>query len=297
MTISIPVMHCFNNNYAIAAGVAFHSMLENANPNHEYQIYVLHSDISADNQRKLEKTVSKFSNASLNFIDMKDHLSDLFEKTVTKGHYSKEMYYKFLAPSILAEHEKAMIADVDVVYLNDISTNFLDFDIAENYYLAGHSPFCVKGSWLEQLIYAAYKDNFCDEDIRKLCIAGGSYYIFNLKLMRQDNCESKFLEYAASNSHRLAQPEQDTIALVCYPRVKCLPSNSLVCTYLYDLYKTDHDFDNDLSYSSDEIKFALNNPIQLHYATNNKPWKNRDVLKSEIWFEYLAKTPFADDVR
>ena len=32
-------MHCFDNNYVIPAGVAFYSLLENANPNYFYKIY------------------------------------------------------------------------------------------------------------------------------------------------------------------------------------------------------------------------------------------------------------------
>jgi lipopolysaccharide biosynthesis glycosyltransferase len=228
---------------------------------------------------------------------MEHRLSDLFESTVAKGHYSKEMYYKFLAPSILAEHEKAVIADVDVVYLNDVSKNFLDFDIGEDCYLAGATGFCPKGSWLEQWRYDKYQ-GFSEEHLKKPGGGvGAGYYIFNLRLMREDNCESKFLECAASNCRRLVQPERDVILLVCHPRIKRLPSNSVVCNYVYDLYKADHDCDNDFYHSSSEIMFALNNPIQLHYVGGDKPWHNRDVLKSEIWFEYLIKTPFANDLR
>lgn len=296
MKITIPIMHCFDNNYAIGAGVAFYSMLEHADSAYEYAIYVLHSDISNDNQKKLQETVSKFGNARLTFVYMNNALCDLFESTGNKAYWTKETFYKFFAPSVLAEHDKAMIADVDVVYLGDISKNFLSFDLAENYYLAAHRSFCVKGSGLEQWFYSRYRGKFSDEEIKKL-VVGGGYLIFNLRLMREHNCQYNFLQYAFSNAHRLVQVEQDVIALVCQPKIKYLPGNSVVYPYCYDMYKSDHDYVNDQYYSEDEIRFALNNPIQIHYtAMSIKPWKNRNALKGDIWWKYLTKTPFVKDV-
>jgi lipopolysaccharide biosynthesis glycosyltransferase len=60
----------------------------------------------------------------------------------------------------------------------------------------------------------------------------------------------------------------------------------------YDYYKTEEDFANDSVYSESELKDAMSHPIQLHYATSVKPWKNPDCTKSEEWFKILAQTPF-----
>lgn len=286
-------MHCIDNNYVIPAGVAFYSMLTNANRSYDYKLYVLHSDITNENQIKLKETLSEFNNASLEFINMNNKFDDLFEKTKTKGHYSKEMYYKFLAPSIFMEYEKIMVADVDVVYLDDISKNFIDFESGDDFYLAAHMAFSLRGSWLEKF-HDGYIKKFSKDEIAKL-ITGAGYYIFNLRKMRKDNCEEKFINYAKQNLHRLLQPEQDVINLICYPKIKPLPANSMVCTYVFDLYKTSTDFDNDLRYSAEEVKSAINNPVQLHYATNIKPWNSPACTKSEIWFEFLLKTPFWND--
>ena len=49
---------------------------------------------------------------------------------------------------------------------------------------------------------------------------------------------------------------------------------------------------HDGAYSYKEIKHAMKNPIQLHYASTEKPWKYVDCVKSEIWFEYIVKTEF-----
>lgn len=53
--MDIPVLHFFNNKYVIPAAVSFYSMLENADKNYNYILYVGHSDITKENQEKLKR--------------------------------------------------------------------------------------------------------------------------------------------------------------------------------------------------------------------------------------------------
>ena len=290
----IPIMHCFDNNYVVPASVAFVSMLENANKQFFYKLYVLHSDISEQNQKKLKSIVEQFENATLEFINMQNKFQDLFDATFTKGHYSKEIYYKFLAPSLFPQYEKMIISDVDVVYNGDISKEYLNFEQNSDSYFAGVRGSKLKGSWLETFFEKCYS-NFSDEERNKL-LTGAGYWIFNLKKMRDDGCEQKFLNFAKKNIKRLKQPEQDVVNSVCFPNITLLPLNSMVCTYMYDLYKEEADFSKDLIYTKDEIRKAIQEPIQVHYASCVKPWNTPTCTKSEIWFSYLLKTPFFLDV-
>ena len=290
----IPIMHSFDNNYVVPASVAFVSMLENANKQFFYKLYVLHSDISEQNQKKLKSIVEQFENATLEFINMQNKFQDLFDATFTKGHYSKEIYYKFLAPSLFPQYEKMIISDVDVVYNGDISKEYLNFEQNRDSYFAGVRSSKLKGSWLETFFEKCYS-NFSDEERNKL-LTGAGYWIFNLKKMRDDGCEQKFLNFAKKNIKRLKQPEQDVVNSVCFPNITLLPLNSMVCTYMYDLYKEEADFSKDLIYTKDEIRKAIQEPIQVHYASFVKPWSTPTCTKSEIWFSYLLKTPFFLDV-
>ena len=269
-------------------------MLANANPEFQYRIYVLHSDITNDNQSKLAQTVGKFENAHIQFINMEHKFEDLFIKTKEKGHFSKEIYYKFLMPSIFHQYEKIMLADVDVVYLGDISRDFVNFNCADGYYLAGANSPILKNSWIENYNQRTYEKDFNANEIQKL-IVGAGYFVYNLALMRTDGIEEKLIEFTEKNLSRLKQPEQDVINLICHPKIKVLPLNSMVCTYSYELFKTNVDLNNALDHSYEEVKFALGNPIQLHFASGLKPWNNPEGIKSEIWFENLSKTVFLSD--
>lgn len=81
--------------------------------------------------------VSDFKNAKLIFIDMQNKFQDLFTETNFKGHFTKEIYYKFIVPSLLPEFEKVIVTDVDVVFTGDISKDYMEFNVDEDYYFAG----------------------------------------------------------------------------------------------------------------------------------------------------------------
>ncbi len=69
----------------------------------------------------------------------------------------------------------------------------------------------------------------------------------------------------------------------------------MVCAYLYEIYTAPELYSTDLNYSADQIDYALKKPVQLHYATGIKPWNTPASAKSQIWFQFLFKTPFATD--
>lgn len=284
----IPVVHMFNNNYVIAAAVAFYSMLKNADKNFFYSLYVLHYDITVENQDRLKKQVENFENAELNFINVKDNFKDLFEKTKNQSHFSCEIYLKYLVPVLLEQYDKAIVSDVDVIYLGDISKSFVDFKTDENNYLAA-----CKTIGKKQTTKSIYYKFFTEAERSKLKFAGG-YYIQNLKKMREDDIPNKLIEFTKNNYQRLIQPEQDVINIVCADKIKTLPVNSLVCTYAYEMFK--EDYNGDSNFSSKEVQFALKNPIQLHYAGKEKPWKVFDVPMSKQFFYYLSQTDFFYDV-
>lgn len=288
----IPIMHCFDDNYVIPASVSFLSMLENANPRYFYKLYVLHTDISEKNQNTLNSIVSKFNNADLQFIDMNNKFDDEFDVMKTKAHYSKEILYKLLAPTIFPQYEQIIITDVDVVFCGDIAEIYDEGQFDE--YIAGIAYHNV----LENFMRNTYEAQFSSEEIRKLLIGAGLLCV-NLKKMREDGMEAKCVAYLEQNLHRLKQPEQDVLNLVCYPKIKLLPERFMVCTYLYDMIENNEFFGNEITLGKQDkvwIKEALSKVIQLHYAGAQKPWNTPTCTKSDIWFSYLLKTPFFYEV-
>lgn len=291
MKVEIPVMFCFDNNYVIPAAVAFYSMLENSNKEFNYKLYVLHSDITLDHQGKLNETIKKFSDfSSLEFIDMSNRFDDLWQQIKTKGHFSKEVMYKVLVASIFPQYDKIIVSDVDVVFLNDISKSYTDFEVKEDYYLAGVQAVGKIMHYMDN-----YSPVFSDEEIKKLSAFCGGYIVFNLKKLREDKMEEKFIECFKKDGYRINQMEQDVLNLCCYPKTKKLHLKYVACSYIWDYYREDSDFDNDQNYSRKELEESMKNTVQLHYATSIKPWKNPDCTKADEWFKYIVKTPLLND--
>ena len=284
----IPLMFCFDNNYVIPAAVAFYSLLEHANREYYYKLYILHTDISLRNQEKLKENVKEFSDFSeLIFVDMENKFKDLWVTISTKGHFSKEVMYKILVANIFPIYDKIIVSDVDVVFLNDISESFFEIDASEDYYLAGTKIIGKMKWYMDQ-----YLQWFSKEEVEKLSGFCGGYIVFNLKKLREDHMEEKFIRCFETEGHRINQMEQDVLNLCCYPKTKKLPLKYVACSYMWDEYKTEKDKETDIYYTKEEIEDAMNNTVQLHYATSTKPWKNVNCTKSEVWFKYLIKTNF-----
>lgn len=291
---TIPVLTCFDDNYVIPAAVAFHTLAATADPAHRYRVYVAHSDISAAHQERLVAMLASApARVELVFIDMKHRLTDLFARTGGKGHYSKEMFYKLLAPSLFPQHDKMLVTDVDVLFQGDVSRDYLAFDAAGTDYLAGSPSLVRRDSWVDR-VSELYAETFSPEERARL-VVGAGYYVVNLARMRADGLEEVMVRFATDNVHRLVQPEQDVLNLVCHPHIRRLPADSMVCSYAYDCYRDAADWAEDRHYTAEEVGHALAHPVQLHFAGAAKPWTHPSVTHSEVWYEALARTGFLRD--
>lgn len=286
--IEIPIMFCFDTNYVIPAAVAFYSLLEHANKDYYYKFFILHSDITQEQQKKLKETLKEFDYMyDMKFIDMNNKFDDVWKNIKSKVHFSKEVMYKLLVTSLFPQYDKIIVTDVDVVFLDDISKSYFSFNTDENVYVAGVKPIGV----LKQF-NTVYDNKFPKEMVEKLNSLCGGYLVFNLKKMREENVEKVFIDFLKKNVDNLIYLEQDVLNACCYNKIKFLPLNYVTCTYMWTLYGSKEEFKNDGVYSEKELTDAMNNPIQLHYASTEKPWKYVDCVKSEVWFKYIAKTPF-----
>lgn len=287
MPKEIPIMFCFDKNYVIPASVAFYSLLENADSKYNYIFYVLHSDISNEQQRKLKKTISSFKNAKIIFKNMNHRLEEEWQDFYKGDHFSKEVMYKLLTASLFPKYDFIIVSDVDVVFLKDISKSIYYIKDDENYYIAGVKPIGKVKNYLN-----VYKKEWSQDEIDILGEVCGGYLVMNLKKIRENNIETKFMNYLKENFQRLNQMEQDILNIVCHNHIKHLPLEYVACSYMWDYFLNNEDMITDCNYSFKQIKYAMDHPIQLHYATGIKPWKNVDCTKSDVWFSYIVKTPF-----
>ena len=289
----IPIMFTFNNNYCVPASACFISIMEHASKENDYYFYVLHSDITEEHENMLKEDMNKYSNCHLEFINMNNKYEEEYNRVQNHSHFSKELLYKLSCASIFSKESKIIITDVDVIFLDDIAIMYDALDEKEDYYYAGigvaekKSPSIYRGN-----LYLKFTD--LEKDMLEKGVGAG-FLLVNLKKIRQDGIEEKMLKFLNDNSDRLIQIEQDVINIVCYKHIKRMPHYYMVCSYEYDNYKNGKDFSS--IKNPDDIekeKYALENPVQLHFATSIKPWKYTNCTKSEIWFKYFEMSYFSD---
>lgn len=81
----IPIVFSFDNNYVVPPVIAFFSLLNNVRRDIFYEMFVLHCDMSAENQCLLQSTARKINNANLTFIDTNSFLVGEWQS----GNFSK----------------------------------------------------------------------------------------------------------------------------------------------------------------------------------------------------------------
>lgn len=297
------MMFCFDENYVIPAAVAFYSLLENNEKEAikqgiKFKLYVVHNNISTKSQNKLQKTIQPFSHfAQLEFIDGKNQLAQAWERIIGKNHFSLEVLYKLLVSSLFSKYEKIIISDVDVVFLGNVIKEFDLFDTNQNYLIGGvvsndpnsFFPIPKKG-------YLRGYQKYSYDELRAIQHGvGGGYLIINIKQWIENKIEERALEILFNKAEKLVLAEQDVINLSCFPHIKKIHPAHIVGHYNWQ--KNGKEFENiiPIVYTREEIKEMCNFPIQLHYVGANKPWNTPSEPKSEIWFQYLCKTPFLRD--
>lgn len=258
-----------------------------------YRLYVLHNDIPQNYQDLLQETLREFSDfSSLSFINADNELSSIWDSLGFRGHFSKEFLYKLLLTTHFREYDKIIVSDVDVVFLGDVSMSFLDFSCDDEIYISGikaNNPEAIFPliGWKE-----GYKKYTKDEFEAIKYGIGAGYFIANLKAWRKDDLESKLVQYALKNANKLILAEQDVLNIICYPKIGSLSPQHMVGNAMWEIYGEDWGNYKPKVYSQKELDNARDNPIQLHYVGDKKPWNSPKQAKSHIWYEYLSKTPF-----
>ena len=118
---TVPVVFATNENYAPYAGVAICSMLENSSEKNFYDVYVFHTGLSDKTTENFEKLSRK--NCRVTCLDGNSYI-DAEIPLYENFHFSKEMYYRILIPTILPQYDKVIYLDSDTVILGDIDELF-----------------------------------------------------------------------------------------------------------------------------------------------------------------------------
>ncbi len=270
----IPIAFAFDKNYLIAAGACIYSLLESiakANKKIRYTLHALVLGLNEEDKAKLYQIAEPFKEfAALEVKDIEPFLDTIpnpFDEDFTKR-FSKMVLVKYFLADLFPKYSKMVWSDVDVIFCNEFSADFLNIkEDDENYFygvLEGGGGCHVLEGFL-----------FC-----------------NLDYQRKKNFTLRMHDLLKGNE---AKEELD-FTKWCWPNVKALGIEYCI----FPLYYTIKDFSN--AYLNENYKKtisnALKNPIIIHYDAwwgAVKPWDYPFGLKADLWLNALAKTPFMSD--
>ncbi len=270
----IPIAFAFDKNYLIAAGACIYSLLESiakANKKIRYTLHALVLGLNEEDKAKLYQIAEPFKEfAVLEVKDIElflDTIPNPFDEDFTKR-FSKMVLVKYFLADLFPKYSKMVWSDVDVIFCNEFSADFLNIKEDDENYFYG----VLEGGGGRHVLEGFL---FC-----------------NLDYQRKKNFTLRMHDLLKGNE---AKEELD-FTKWCWPNVKALGIEYCI----FPLYYTIKDFSN--AYLNENYKKtisnALKNPIIIHYDAwwgAVKPWDYPFGLKADLWLNALAKTPFMSD--
>ena len=263
----VPIVFCFDENLVNPAVVSLTSLLENANSNTFYDIYIIHSDKYSYTNTALARISEIYERCKITFRPINDIFKDAFE---IRG-ITSPAYYRLLIPELIPEYDKVLYSDVDVIFRDDL-TSFYNIDISA-YYLGAVDVGVSLRKDISKYV----------ESVLHLNVANGYYYsgnlIINSRKLKEDGILELFRKLALNKYH---YQDMDIINIACNGKIKSLSPSFCLTNYLLSLilYRN-REFQN--FFSEEELNYALTKGI-IHY-NGTKPW-NGNCHNQDVWWYY-----------
>lgn len=258
----VPIFTATDDNYIPFLAVTLQSMLDNSSKDYKYIIKVLNSGISEENVAKIKKY--ERDNFKVDFVDVRKSLEELGLRLHTCIYYTQVTYYRLFIPTLYPQYDKALYIDPDTVVRSDIAKLY-NINIGNKLVGATTDEFVMSLPKIQPYMTKCLGLN----KITDYFNAG--VLIMNLKQMREQDFEGKFIELLAK--YKFVVQDQDYLNVICKNQVHYVSG-------LWDKMPCIEDVD--------VSKIHL-----IHYNLIWKPWHTETPYGDEFW-KYVDKTEFKD---
>lgn len=239
-----------------------------SNTKHKIDFHCIGKGISPENQAKIEEMKKTFSNFNIDY-KIYDVSKSHNIKYLSLSRMTSSTYIRMILPDLYPEIDRALIMDVDIISLQDIS--LLWNQNLDDYIMAAALDKPIEAA------YYTFKENM---DITEDCkYANCGVMIIDCKKWREKDITKKCLEIEKQYRHKLNCADQDVINKVFLGEFKELDSNY-----------------NSLLGHEDNI-------INRHFCYLRKPWFSKYNVEGELiknfedWWKYAKMTPFYEDLQ
>lgn len=272
----IPILFTFDQSLEMPAGVCMTSLLEHADKDTFYDIYILHSPDCDFSQSRLNQLPGIYGNCKLTFRKVVGEFIGGYE---IRG-IPETAYYRLIAPDLIPEYDRILYSDVDVIFREDL-WYYYEKDLGNNYFAGVDNCSSLRPDVQRYLADSLHLD------YRK-----GYYYsgnlVINSALIRRDGKMDEFRKLGKNNYN---QQDMDIMNIACNGRFLPLGPSYCMTNFLYELIVTRR-AEMEAIYGAEELDHALRSGI-VHY-NGTKPWKDA-CLNMDIWWEHYRRSVFFDE--
>lgn len=286
---SIPVILTSSNYFSIYMSVTIQSIIENTSIDNNYDIVILHQNISKENIRVLESQAQDKKNISIRFVDVSDMLKHI--QIDTKIQFSKELFVRPLLDKILDNYDKVVFVDSDMIVREDVAKLY-DMELGNNL-LAAVQDICFSVFYKrpdpkikESYDIKPYIDDVLQfKDAEKVFNAG--LMVFNLSGFRVAFSAARVIN--TCNAKKWPYADQDILNVICRDRVLFIPHEWN--------YRTDVLYANlNIGFSTSVYNRIKGQTKIIHYAGGNKPWNTPNLQMGSYFWEVAKTNPFLAEI-
>lgn len=283
----VPICFSANDRYAPLLAVTIKSIVNCSNPDKNYDIVVLTSSMSSENQEKILSVKGERKNISIRFFDVNPLVYgfDFYtESDPTNSKYSSEIYFRFLEPALMQLYKKVIYLDADLVVLDDVS-KLLDIDLSGKLLAAVRDYEGIANCYSSNYERTKYR-------ISELGITDfENYFISGVLVLNNEEFNKYFsmkqlLDLAVSKNWK--QYDQDVLNYVANKKSVIIDA---AWDFVEDIYGNYNHLPEHLF---EEYEKSEKNPKIVHYSANRKPWINTSSRFNNVFWETAKQTPYYD---
>ncbi len=264
----IPIFFTVDDVYIPFLAVALQSLIDNASDKNYYSIKILYTNISEENQAKINKYQKE--NVDIEFVDLNYYINKVKDKLYTRDYYSSPTYFRLFIPDLYPQYDKVLYLDSDIVVLSDIA-DLYNIDMEDN--LVAAAPDDV----IQTIkVFQEYAELVVGVTDHKRYFNAG-ILLMNLDELRKFKFQDKFLYLLSKVKFSVAQ-DQDYLNRLCKGRVKLIENT----------------WDR-MPIGGDTVK--REDLHLIHYNLAFKPWHFEDILYKEYFWKYAQQTEFFDIIQ
>lgn len=275
----IPIVFSCNERYLPYLGVTIQSIVDNSTSSHHYDLYVLHSGISAVSQEKIVR--QETDNVKIAFIDISSYAKEVaFHSNI--DYISIETFFRFIIPDIFPHNDKILYIDCDLVVCKDIAELYSE-DV-DGYIL---------GAVRQINSYEKIKQISTVLKIPCYEYINAGVLLINLKEFIRNDIQGKAYSMIKAGIN-YPTGDQDLLNILCNKKIKYLDQSWNCPGPIYESMKKDSNIHS--SVYTQLFEHSCINPGIVHYMTSAKPWDQPERIMSNYFWHYARNSPFYEEI-